>query len=150
MNDTVAVETLEAELIGLEFPPGEFTITSWEHWLCIDAIGSPPLPDDVAHPMYAYYTAIIGMHPSLDEIFTYAHSSADAGVMFGEASLEFHAPLKVGETYAVTGGFTAVDRKESSRLGIMDLITFELQMHDAAGTHVATSSNTFVYPRGLS
>ena len=90
------------------------------------------------------------MHPSLDEIFAYAHSSADAGVMFGEASLEFHAPMQVGATYTVTGGFTAVDRKESSRLGIMDLITFELQMHDGDGNHVATSSNTFVYPRGLS
>jgi acyl dehydratase len=150
VSDVVALATLESELIGLEFPSAEFTITSWEHWLCADAIGSPPLPDDIAHPMYGYYTAIIGMHPSLDEIFAYAHSSADAGVMFGEAGLEFHAPFRIGETYTVTGGFTAVDRKQSSRLGTMDLITFELQMHDADGNHVATSSNTFVYPRGLS
>lgn len=144
----VGVETLEDELLGLEFPPGEFTIAEWEHWLCADAILSPPLPDGVAHPMYAYYTAIIGMHPSLDEIFAYAHSSADAGVMFGEAGLEFHQTLRVGATYRVEGGFTKVVRKESSRLGIMDLITVELRMFDEDGELAAVSSNTFVYPRG--
>lgn len=150
VSEIVAVETLEEELIGLEFPPGEFTITGWEHWLCADAIASPPLPENVAHPMYAYYTAIIGMHPSLDEIFAYAHSSADAGVMFGEAGLEFLKPLEIGATYRVEGGFTKVDRKESSRLGVMDLVTIELEMYDEAGDLAATSSNTFVYPRGLS
>lgn len=148
MSEAVSVATLEDELLGLEFPPGEFTIAGWEHWLCADAILSPPLPDDIAHPMYAYYTAIVGMHPSLDDIFAYAHSSAHAGVMFGEAGLEFHQPLRVGETYRVEGGFTKVVRKESSRLGIMDLITFELRVFSADGELAAVSTNTFVYPRG--
>ena len=148
MGEMVSVATLEDELLGMEFPPGEFTIAGWEHWLCADAILSPPLPGDVAHPMYGYYAAIIGMHPSLDEIFGYAHSSADAGVMFGEAGLDFHRPLQVGATYRVEGGFTKVIRKESSRLGIMDLITFELKVYQADGELAAVSSNTFVYPRG--
>ena len=148
MSETVAIDVLEEELTGLRFPSGEYTITDWEHWLCTDAIASPPLPDQVAHPMYAYYTAIIGMHPSLDEIFHYAHSSADAGVMFGEAGLEFHKPLSIGSTYRVEGGFTKVVRKESSRLGVMDLVTFELELYDEIGDLAATSSNTFVYPRG--
>lgn len=148
MSEVVSVETLERELLGLEFPPGEYTITDWEHWLCADAIQSPALPTGAAHPMYGYYTAIIGMHPSLDEIFAYAHSSADEGVMFGEAGLEFHQPLRIGETYRVEGGFTKVVRKTSSRLGAMDLISFELRMFSADGTLAATSTNTFVYPRG--
>ena len=148
VSEVVSVETLEKELIGLEFPSGEFTISDWEHWLCADAIMSPPLPDGLAHPMYGYYAAVTGMHPSLDEIFAYAHSSADAGVMFGEAGLEYHQPLRVGATYRVEGGFTKVDRKTSSRLGIMDLITFELRVIAEDGALVAVSSNTFVYPRG--
>lgn len=100
--------------------------------------------------MYAYYTAMRGMDPSLDDIFRLAHSSADAGVMFGEAGLVFHAPLQVGSTYRVEGGFTAVERKESKRLGVMDLVTFELEIYAESGAHVATSTNTFVYPRGVS
>jgi hypothetical protein len=148
VSEVVTVETLEEELLGLEFPPGEYTITDWEHWLCADAILSPALPDGAAHPMYAYYVAIIGMHPSLADIFAYAHSSADEGVMFGEAGLEFHQPLRIGETYRVEGGFTKVVRKTSSRLGAMDLISFELRMFAGDGALAATSSNTFVYPRG--
>ena len=148
-TEVIELETLQQELIGLTFPPGEFTVTDWEHFLCADAILSPPLPGDAAHPMYAYYAAIRGMHPTLAEIFAYCHSSAGAGVMFGEAALEFHAPMRVGTTYRVEGGFTKVERKESSRLGVMDLITFELALLDDKGTRVATSSNTFVYPRGL-
>jgi len=148
VSGLVSVETLEEELLGIEFPPGEFTIADWEHWLCADAIMSPPLPDDIAHPMYGYYAAVTGMHPSLDEIFAFAHSAADAGVMFGEAGLEFHQPLRVGATYRVEGGFTKVDRKTSSRLGIMDLITFELRVFTEGDELAVASSNTFVYPRG--
>ena len=70
--------------------------------------------------------------------------------MFGEASLEFLAPMRLGETYRVTGRFTSATRKESSRLGYMDLVTFVLQLTDSTGAPVATSSNTFVFPRGRS
>ena len=148
MAALIDVEDLEAELLGEAFPSGEFTITDWEHWLCADAIQSPNLGEGVAHPMYAYYVAIRGMGPSLDQIFTACHSSADAGVMFGEAGLDLHVPMRIGTTYRVEGEFTKVVRKESSRLGIMDLITFDLELYDEDDNHVATSSNTFVYPRG--
>ena len=144
----IDIETLERELLEYQFPPGEFTIPDWEHYLCADAILSPELPEGVAHPMYAYYTAIIGMGPSLDEIFEAAHSSADAGVMFGEAGMEYRRPLRVGEPYRVEGRFTGAVRKESSRLGFMDLVTFELEMKTDDGELVAVSRNTFVFPRG--
>ena len=97
----IPIDDLQAELLAIEFPSGRFEITDWEHWLAADAVLSPPLHEGQAHPMYAYYAAIVGMGPSLDEIFSAAHSSADAGVMFGEASLEFHVPLEIGGVYEV-------------------------------------------------
>jgi hypothetical protein len=144
----IPIEDLERELLDYEFEPGEFSIPDWEHWLTADAVMSPPLPDGVAHPMYAYYAALVGMGPTLDEIFAAAHSSADAGVMFGEAGLVWHHPMRIGATYRVDGRFTSAIRKESSRLGSMDLVTFVLEMTDESGAHAATSSNTFVFPRG--
>jgi acyl dehydratase len=144
----ITIEQLREELVGQEFSPGEFTIPDWEHWLCADAVHSPPLPDDLAHPMYGYYAALVGMAPSVDDIFKAAHSSAEEGPMFGEASLEFQRPLRVGSTYRIEGGFTGVERKESRRLGFMDLVTFEVQLIEDDGEVAAISRNTFVFPRG--
>lgn len=144
----IDIDVLRDELLASRFPEGSFTIADYEHYLCADAILSPPLPDGVAHPMYVYYTAIAGMGITLDELFAAAHSSADAGVMFGEAGFEQRAPMSVGQTYTVRGGFTDAVRKESSRLGIMDLVTFELEVVDADGEVAGVSRNTFVFPRG--
>jgi acyl dehydratase len=146
----IDIDVLKDELLAYDFPDGEFTIADYEHYLCADAILSPPLPEGVAHPMYGYYTAIAGMGITLDELFAAAHSSAEEGPMFGEAGLEFHRPLEIGASYLVRGGFTDAVRKESSRLGFMDLVTFELEVIDTDGDVVAVSKNTFVFPRGRS
>ena len=98
--------------------------------------------------MYGYYAAIAGMAPSLDDIFAAAHSSAEEGPMFGEAGLEIKRPLQVGGTYRIEGGFTAAERKESKRLGFMDLVTFELKVIEDGGDVAVISKNTFVFPRG--
>jgi hypothetical protein len=144
----ITIEELRNELVGHEFSPGEFTIPDWEHWLCADAVLSPPLPEGIAHPMYGYYAAIAGMAPSLDDIFAAAHSSAEEGPMFGEAGLEIKRPLQIGGTYRIEGGFTAAERKESKRLGFMDLVTFELKVIEDGGDVAVISKNTFVFPRG--
>lgn len=142
----ITLEALE-ELIGEAFPSGSFTIEPHEHWLCADAVLSPELPAGVAHPMYAYYTAIAGMGISLDELFTMVGSSAEEGPLFGEAGLEFHEPLRVGASYRVEGGITAVARKEGRRAGVFDIVTFELRIIDERGNVAAVSTNAFVLPR---
>ncbi|MCB1246423.1 MAG: hypothetical protein KDB69_04075 [Acidimicrobiia bacterium] len=143
----ISVEQLEGEIIGVPFPVGEYTIEPYEHWLCADAVGSPPLPQGVAHPMFAFYVAQGGMGVTLEELFNRCHSSSDDGVMLGEVEMDWNGSFEVGATYEVTGGFTKVVRKESARLGIMDLITFELVVTGPDGTVTATVKNTFVYPR---
>ncbi len=142
----ISLQDLE-RLVGTEFPAGEFTIESHEHWLCADAVLSPDLPTGVAHPMYAYYAALGGMGISLDELFAMAGSSAAEGPMFGEAGLEFHETLLVGDTYRVEGGITAVSRKEGKRIGVFDIVSFELRLIDGAGRIAAVSTNSFVFPR---
>ena len=142
----IGIEDLEA-LVGREFPDGVFTIEPYEHWLCADAVLAPQLPDGVAHPMYGYYVAIRGMGKSLDEIFADAGSSAAEGPMFGEAGLEFSEPLRVGATYTVKGRYTSAVRKEGKRAGVFDIVGFELDIVDEGGAVVATSTNSFVYPR---
>lgn len=142
----IALETVEA-LIGVPFPPGSFTITEYEHWLCADAVRSPDLPVNMAHPMYAYYAALRGMGPSLDELFAMVGSSAADGPMFGEARVDFVAPLRIGATYSVEGGITAVARKHGKRAGVFDIVTFELRVVDEDAALAAVSTNSFVFPR---
>ena len=145
-STVISVEDLE-QLVGREFPAGEFTIEGYEHWLTADAVGSPVLPEGAAHPMYAYYTALAGMGVTLDEMFEMVGSSAAEGPMFGEAGLEFLAAMRVGETYRVEGGITGVARKEGRRAGVFDIVTFELRVVDAADRVAAISTNSFVFPR---
>ncbi|GIU93458.1 MAG: hypothetical protein KatS3mg011_2364 [Acidimicrobiia bacterium] len=144
---TVPIDQLRQELLEYEFPPGSYTITEWQHWLTMDAILSPPLPAGIAHPIYAYLASIGGMGITLPQLFAAARSSAEAGVMFGEATLEFSQPLAVGATYRVEGRFLDVVRKQSSRVGTMDLVTFRLSLLTEDGTLAATSTNTFIFPR---
>ena len=142
----ISIEELQ-DLVGTEFPDGSFTIEPYEHWLCANAVMSPPLPAGVAHPMYGYYAAIRGMGKDLDEIFADAGSSAADGPMFGEAGLEFRGGLEVGATYTVQGRYTSAVRKEGKRVGVFDIVGFELEIVDEDGAVVAVSSNSFVYPR---
>ena len=146
MSRPITIDDLE-RLVGVEFPAGEFTIEGYEHWLTADAIGSPPLPAGVAHPMYAYYAALGGMGLTLDELFAMVGSSAADGPMFGEAALEFREMMRVGETYRVEGGITGAARKTGRRAGVFDIVSFELRVVDSSGTVAAVSTNSFIFPR---
>ena len=133
---------------GYEFPGGEVTVEPYEHWLACDAVLAEPTRSGPANPMYVYYAALAGMGISLDELFALVGATADDGVMFGEAGIEVHEPLVVGATYRVSGTITDIERKSGRRAGVFDIVSFALELHDDAGRHVGTSTNSFVFPRG--
>ena len=143
-----------SELVGRPLPGAELVLEDYEHWLGCDAILAPPLPGGVAHPMFAYYLALRGMGLTLDEMFALMGADASAGVMFGEARLEWHEELKVGGRYRVDGEIVDVVRKSGRRSGTFDVLTFRLEVRAtgssvawSTGSSVATSTNSFVFPR---
>lgn len=142
----IDLDELRTEVVGRAFPEGSFTIPVHEAWLTADAVASPPLPDGVAHPMYVYYAALCGMGIDLDTLFDWVGSSAEDGPMFGEARIDQHRPLRVGETLAVHGEITDVDRK-SGRSGTFDIVGFRLDLRDDAGELAGVSTNSFIFPR---
>ena len=143
---TIAVEELEG-LIGKPFPGGRYTIEPYRHWLMQDAVGAPAAREGTASPMEAYYGALAGMGFSVDEMFTLVGATADDGPMFGEAGIEVRRPLQIGETYDVSGCITGVVRKEGRKAGVFDIVTFRLELTDAAGQLAAVSTNSFIFPR---
>jgi acyl dehydratase len=145
-DDVIDLEALRARVVGYRFPDGQFTIPPHEAWLAADALHSPPLPEGVAHPMYFYYVGLVGMGISLDELFALVDSSASDGPMFGELEINQGRALRVGEQFRVTGEILSVDRKEGGS-GVFDIVTFRLDLHDAAGNEVGGTVNSFIFPR---
>jgi acyl dehydratase len=134
-------------VVGHRFPGGQFTVAPYEHWLTCDAVGATPTRSGLAHPMFVYYAALGGMGIDLDELFALVDATADDGVMFGEAAIDVHEPLRVGATYTVRGGVTAAERKAGRRAGVFDVVTFALDVVGEHGRVCATSTNSFVFPR---
>lgn len=142
----IAVEEIEA-LVGKPFPGGRYTIEPYRHWLMQDAVGAPATRAGTASPMEAYYGALAGMGLSVDELFALVGASADDGPMFGEAEIDLRRPLRIGETYRVSGALTGVVRKEGRKAGVFDVVTFRLELVGEDGDLAAVSTNSFIFPR---
>lgn len=142
----IALEELRERVVGHRFPDGRFTIPAHEAWLTADALHSPELPDGIAHPMYFYYVGLVGMGISLDELFALVDSSAADGPMFGELEIRQGRALRVGEEFRITGEILSVERKEGGS-GVFDIVTFQLDLHDASGLEVGGTVNSFIFPR---
>jgi hypothetical protein len=142
----IPLERLEG-LIGTAFPGGTYTIEPYRHWLMADAVGDLPRSTGPASPMEIYFGAMGGLGLGLEELFALVGSSSADGPMFGEAEIEQHLPLRIGETYEVRGGITGVVRKQGKRAGVFDIVTFQLELVNAAGEVAGISTNSFVFPR---
>lgn len=134
-------------LIGFSFPGGKYTIEPYRHWLMSDAVGEVPASAGPASPMEIYFGAMGGFGLSLDELFALVGASSADGPMFGEAEIEQRLPLQIGATYDVRGDITGIVRKEGKRAGVFDILTFRLELVNAAGEVAGVSTNSFVFPR---
>ena len=66
----------------------------------------------------------------------------------GSSSVKFAEPLMVGESYKVTGEILSLVRKQSRKLGVMDVLTYRLRLHKQAdGTCILETDNVWVLPR---
>ncbi len=141
------LDRLREQVIGHRLPGGDFEIADYERWLGHDAMLAPPLPDGLLHPVWILLGALRGMGVDTDELVGLVEAKPDDGVLFGETTLEQHAPLRSGVRYTVTGEVTDLVRRTGRRAGTMDLFTFELSIHDPDGTLAAVSGQTFVIMR---
>lgn len=144
---TPSVEALRSEIVGFRFPSGSLSVEGYENWLACDSLASAQLPNDVLHPGWILIGGFRGMGISLAELFALVGASEDDGVMFGETTIEQTMRLRVGRSYPVEGEILDVVRRTGSRLGLFDLVTFQVRVLDDEGNLAASSTNTFVVPR---
>jgi hypothetical protein len=142
----VSIEEMQG-VVGHRFPGGTYTIEPWENVLLSDVTGVPPLPDGIAHPALLFHVPLAGVGVKVADIFELCHAESDEAVRAGEYRWTLHEPLRVGVPYRMSGGFTGVERKQGRRGGLMDVVTFVIDLHDEAGARVATVTSSWIFLR---
>ena len=134
-------------LVGRPFPGGTFTIEPWENVLLSDVMGVAPLPDGIAHPAYLFHAPLTGAGMRIGDIFELCRAESEEAVRAGEYRWVIHRPLRVGSTYGMSGGFVGVERKQGRRGGLMDAVTFEIDVRDEDGELAASTVSTWIFLR---
>jgi hypothetical protein len=68
--------------------------------------------------------------------------------MMGSSGVNFSGPIVVGEQYRVTGEILSLVRKQSRKLGVMDVLTYRLRLVPVSGAApVLETDNVWVLPR---
>jgi hypothetical protein len=132
---------------GKRFPGGTYTIDPEQNETVCRLLGTTPAADGTAHPMYAYVATRVGCGLGVEEICAIAGAAAEDGPMIGSVEIDFREPLRVGQTYAVSGEFVSLTRKHGRRAGVFDLLSFELRLAAANGRVAVTASQSWVLPR---
>lgn len=144
---SVTLEEMRA-LVGHQFPGGTFTIEHWENVLLCHVMACDPLPDGLAHPAYLFHAPLAGVGLKYGDIFELCRAESDEAVRAGEYVWDVHHPMRVGHTYRMSGEFTDVVRKHGRRAGLMDVVTFRIDVHDQDDdTLAATVVNSWIFLR---
>lgn len=125
-----------------------FTITAEENSALCASTGVTPASDGSAHPIYYYIATQVAMGKTVAGVCETCEFDVDDGPMMGSSGVKFSEPLMVGESYKVTGEILSLVRKQSRKLGVMDVLTYRLRLHkEADGTCILETDNVWVLPR---
>lgn len=143
----VSEEEMQA-LVGHRLPEGSVAIEHWEAVLTAETTASPPLADGIAHPVCLFHVPLNGVGMRIADFFVLFKADSDEAVRAGEFRWSFKRALRENVPYRASGEVVSVERKESSKLGTMDLVTFRIDLHDQAdGGQVASASYTWLLLR---
>ena len=145
--ETPTEETLK-EIIGHQFPGGEYIIAHWENFLLTECTGSELLPNGLAHPVALFHVPILGAGTSIREMFELGHANSPFSVGIESYEWEIHQPLLEEVTYKISGKIEGAERKtEEGR--VFDRIQFRFDLA-LEGSSVASSTIIWHYNRGRS
>lgn len=144
---TVTAEEMQA-LVGHRFPGGTYRLDHWENVLLCDVMESEPLPDGIAHPGFLFHMPLAGVGMSIADMFALFKAESDEAVRAGEYRWELHRPLRENATYRMSGEVVGMERKESRKLGPMDVASFRIEVLDAETDDlVATATSSWLLIR---
>ena len=126
---------------------GTYTISAVENAALCRSIGIEPSCDGSAHPIYYYIATQVAMGKTVAGLCAACAFDVEEGPMMGSSEVRFTTPLRTGGTYKVTGEILSLVRKRSRKLGVMDVLTYRLRLHDLNGATALETDNVWVLPR---
>lgn len=123
-------------------------ISSAENRALCETMGVQPDPDGRAHPSYYYIATQIGMGLTVAELCAACDFDVADGPMMATSGARFHRPIMTEQPYRVRGTIAGLTRKQSRRLGTMDLLDYRLRLETLDGDSVVETHNVWVLPRG--
>lgn len=127
---------------------GTFTISADENDRLCRSVGVVPAADGTAHPIWYYVATQVAMGKTVAGVCETCEFDVDDGPMMGSSGVRFLEPILVDRPYRVTGEILSLVRKRSRKLGVMDVLTYRLRLHPAAGGDaILETDNVWVLPR---
>ena len=124
-----------------------YSISTDENAALCASIGCSPAEDGSAHPSYYYTATQVGMGETVAGLCEVCEFDVEVGPMMAGSQVEFHAPILCDEPYTVEGEITSIVRKQSRKLGVMDIMSYQLRLVAKDGSKVLTTNNSWVLPR---
>ena len=124
-----------------------YTISADENGALCRSTGIEPADDGTAHPIYYYVATQVAMGKTVAGLCAACDFDVDDGPMMGSSEVRFSVPLKTGLPYTVSGEILSLERKRSRKLGVMDVLTYRLRLHEPDGKAALETDNVWVLPR---
>ena len=124
-----------------------YVISAEENAALCASTGVAPAVDGRAHPIYYYIATQVAMGKTVSGVCNVCEFDVDDGPMMGSSGVVFEKPLMVGVPYHVKGKILRLVRKRSRKLGVMDVLTYQLSLRDDGGSEVLQTENVWVLPR---
>lgn len=124
-----------------------YIISGEENRALCKTVNAEPAADGRAHPIYYYIATQVGMGQTVAGLCEVCDFDVEVGPMMAGSKVTFSSPLMTDQPYLVEGEITSITRKKSRKLGVMDLMTYELRLTLPDKTPVLTTVNSWVLPR---
>ena len=126
-----------------------YTISATDNARVCRLAGVEPDADGNAHPIFFYIATQVGMGMTVAGLCAACEFDVASGPLMASSKTEFLGPLRVARPYDVRGEILSLTRKPSRKLGVMDLLEYQLRLHAAGGEVVLKTNNVWVLPRGM-
>jgi hypothetical protein len=112
------------------------------------SVGVEPANDGTAHPVWYYVSTQVAMGETVAGLCEICEFNIADGPLMGSSTVRFVSPIMVGSDYRVSGEILSLVRKQSRKLGVMDLLTYRLRLHPAeGGAAILETDNVWALPR---
>lgn len=123
-----------------------YVIDASENAALCRSTGVEPAADGTAHPIYYFIATQIGMGLSVAEFCAAFDFDVNDGPMMAGTAVRFLKPMRVGTPYLVRGEILGATRKQSRKLGIMDVADYRLSLVNGDEVSVEVT-NSWILPR---